>query len=234
MSHGASPALAPAVERFAAIAGRIECPFARHGRHVLAPEWSVASSVEENVERVAADLRGLLEGGADFDGYVVEITPPHAPTSVEELGACLRHLLCGLSSRDPSGKDCMRLPVETKGWWFRFGSERFFVLTLSSVYPANHSRSTLGLAGTFVVFQPESAFDRVLGKIGAVTPALRERIRRAFEAGGRGYDASLSESPYEAHRYVKPTLHGEPVVRWWRQGDALDNFLTPTMLRSQP
>jgi len=234
MRQGAPPTLACTGSRFEVIAARIECPFARHGHHLSAPEWSAASSLEENVERVAADLRRLLEERTDFDGYVVGVGAPHTPTSVEELGTCLRHLLCGLSSRDPSGKDCMRLPVETKGWWFRFGRERFFVLTLSSVYPPKHSRSTFGLPGTFVVLQPESAFDRVLGRIGAVTPALRERIRRAFEAGGRGYDASLSESPYEAHRYVKPMVHGEPIVRWWRQGDALDKVLTPTMLRNQP
>jgi hypothetical protein len=234
MSPVAPPVLTGAESRFAAIAARIECPFARHGRHVLAPDWSAASSVEENAERIAADLRRVLEERTDCDGYVVEIGAPHAPSSMEELGACLHQLLCGLSSCDPSGTDCMRLPVETKGWWFRFGRERFFVLTLSSIYPANHSRSTLGVPGTFVVLQPESAFDRVLGRIGAVTPALRERIRRAFEVHGRGYDASVSESPYEAHRYVKPMVHGEPVVRWWRQGDALDKVLTPTMLRSQP
>jgi FPC/CPF motif-containing protein YcgG len=234
VSQVALHALTSAESRFEAIAARIECPFARHGRHLLAPEWSAASSIEENVERIAADLRRVLEQRAECDGYVVEIGAPHAPSSVEELGVCLRQLLCGLSSRDPSGTDCMRLPVETKGWWFRFGRERFFVLTLSSVYPANHSRSTFGVPGTFVVLQSESAFDRVLGRIGAVTPALRERIRRAFEVHGRGYDSSLSESPYEAHRYVKPMVHGEPVVRWWSQSDALDKVLTPTMLRSHP
>jgi hypothetical protein len=172
--------------------------------------------VVENAAIVAADLTALLAvDRTDRDGYVLDLTEEDAPASVPALGDFLRQFLTALSRLDPSGKNCMGLPVETKGWWFRFGAQRFFVLTLSSLYPPWHSRSTLGVVGTFLLFQPEHAFDSALRKLGAVTPQLRRNVRKAFAAQGRSYDASLSESPYEVHRYVKPVECGDPVVRWW-------------------
>jgi FPC/CPF motif-containing protein YcgG len=206
----------PLAERFEAIAAASACPFARLGTHVAGPEWLTDVAVVDNAARVAADLAALLATGrADWDGYVVEIAERAAPSSVAALGDLLRELLTALSTMDPSGKNCMALPVETKGWWFRFGSRRFFVLTLSSLYSVDHSRSTLGVPGTFVLFQPEHAFDNALRKLGAVTPRVRSNVRKAFATQGRSYDASLSESPYEVHRYVKPLERGAPVVRWW-------------------
>jgi hypothetical protein len=206
----------PLAQNFERIAGASGCPFARQGVHVAGPEWSADVSLAENTRRVAADLTALLATGrCDWDGYVLEVAERVAPASVDALAVLLRELLTALAALDPSGRNCMALPVETKGWWFRFGRERFFVLTLSSLYPLSHSRSTLGVPGTFVLFQPEHAFDSALKKLGAVTSQLRHNVRKAFATQGRSYDASLSESPYEVHRYVKPLECGDPVVRWW-------------------
>lgn len=206
----------PVAQRFESIAGASACPFARLGTHVAGPDWLSSSSVADNAARVAADLTALLATDqTDWDGYVLGIAESVAPASVAALGSFLRDLLTELARLDPSGKNCMALPVETKGWWFRFGKQRFFVLTLSSLYPLDHSRSTLGVPGTFILFQPEHAFDNALRTLGAVTPQLRSNVRKAFATQGRSYDVSLSESPYEVHRYVKPLERGAPVVRWW-------------------
>jgi hypothetical protein len=217
MSDGACRRELAASRRFARIAGRSACPFARSGKHVAAPEWRIEASWLDNAARVAEHLSAVLAlESSCWDGYVVDIPLESSPDSVAELGRLVRDLLGTLASLDPNGKNCMALPVETKGWWFRFGPVRFFVLALSSLYPDEHSRSTRGLPGTFVVFQPEHAFDRALGKLDIVTAQLRSNVRKAFEAQGQAYDPSISESPYEVHRYVKPLQSGAPVVRWWR------------------
>lgn len=206
----------PLNQRFERIANASACPFARAGTHVAGPEWRADFSIVENTARVAADLADLLgTGRMDWDGYVLEFAEQAAPASIANLGELLRELLTAMATMDPCGRNCMALPVETKGWWFRFGPQRFFVLMLSSAYPLSHSRSTLGVPGTFVLFQPEHAFDNALRKLDSVTPQLRQNVRKAFAAQGRSYDPSLSESPYEVHRYVKPLQSGDPVVRWW-------------------
>jgi hypothetical protein len=206
----------------------ILCPFSRAGRHWDAPTLSMPWGSDDYLATVAADLERFLRSLDNWDDYVIPIRGQHAPKDLDAVARCLNWLLRGLSARNPEGVDCMRQPVENKGWWYRFAQQRFFVLVLSDVYPQSHARSCGKLSGTFVVMQPEASFDRALGKLEQMVPKLIDGVRNRFRDAGRPYNPGLSQSPYEIHRYLKPLDPKAGVVRFWSDESPLDAFFRPS------
>jgi hypothetical protein len=222
------------LQRFAYLQERVECPFARGARHAAAPPWIHELGWTANLDRVAdafahaADAllhpsrRAVSRAGRDqLDGFVIEVREPGAGDSLASLARTTRRLLLGLAERDRPRAPEPLGDVESRAFWFRFANVRCFVAVFAACYPPSSSRFAHGLPDPLFVFQAEAAFTRLFGH-GRSLAASRPGVRRAFAAAGRPYDASLSESPYEAYRYVKPLHLGEPVVRWWRDPDAPD------------
>jgi hypothetical protein len=92
-----------------------------------------------------------------------------------------------------------------------------FVVTMAPCYGADQSRYVFGEPYTFVVFQPDSAFDRVVkpGNHGLISASTRREIRARYGGNGRAYDSAISSSPFEAYRFIKPLAVGDAPVRWW-------------------
>jgi YqcI/YcgG family len=203
---------------FLRIQRSVECPFADRSRMVAGKTWDAACSVKVNVaeqmelfeEFIGVARRELL------DGFVLELTPDHFGRSIDHLSRTTCEVLSELSKNDPVGVHCMRKSIEKPGWFFSFAGERLFVLTFAPCYPPSHSRYGFGSTSTFIVFQPDHAFSRQLPSGHTSFPAdIRNSIRASFSRNGRAYDTSISESPIEAYKYVKPLKVGDPLVRWW-------------------
>jgi hypothetical protein len=213
------------LQRFAHLQERVECPFARASRHAAAPPWDQELGWTVNLDRAAeafaraADALLHRASRDHLDGFVIEIREPGAGDSVASLARTTRRLLLGLAERDRPRAPEPLGDVESRAFWFRFADVRCFVAVFAACYPPSSSRFAHGLPDPLFVFQAEAAFTRLF-RDGRSLTAARPGVRRAFATAGRPYDASLSESPYEAYRYVKPLHAGDPVVRWWRDPEA--------------
>jgi len=220
---GTDPAEAGALRRFEAVRGRTECIFARGTRLWGSPDWE-RGELERNLDRFAERLSAFVAvaDSDELDGIVLEVAEPDAGSTVEELAATTRAVVEGLIARDPAASET---PIEDPEWWLTFAGSPLFVATFAPCYDASSSRYGFGLERTYLLFQTRGSFVRRWSpRTGALSESARRKIRIAFERAGRPYDLSITLSPLEAHRYVKPARLGAPPVEWWkapprREGD---------------
>lgn len=201
---------------FARVLSGTHCVFA--GRSVI---WTAPPPAGADIDGMCAQWAPVVRGFATacrrerLDGLLLPLPAEHGDT-LARLSASVRRLLGGLVARTARSRGDLADP-ERPGWHLTLGGERMFVLSMAPCYPADHARHTFGEPYTFVLLQPDSAFDRAVspGSGGLIAAAVRERIRRRYAAHGQPYDLSITLSPFEAHRFVKPLAVGDPPVRWW-------------------
>ncbi|MFF3257466.1 YqcI/YcgG family protein [Actinacidiphila glaucinigra] len=215
-----SPVSGPEAESFERVMRGTQCVFAR--RSVI---WTVpwcGPDIEEALPAWGQKLRGFAAAARrePVDGIVLTLPGEYGAT-VTDLASTTRRVLRGLAELDGSSRCDLRSP-EREGWYFTFARERMFLVTTAPCYPPDHSRHGFGEPYTYLLFQPDRAFDRAVSPSGGglISPAVRGRIRDLYENSGRPYDLSITLSPFEAHRFVKPLSLGEAPVRWWELGPA--------------
>lgn len=202
---------------FRRVMTKTQCTFA--GRSII---WTAPADdpqdPESTILRWTLALRGFVEACRrdSLDGFLIVLGAEHGMT-VSQLSCTTRNVLHGLASHDAKGSCDLESP-ETEDWHFSFGGERLFVIAMGPCYPADHSRYSFGEPYVFLLLQPDRAFDRAVesGGNGLISNTVRTRIRSRYARHGRPYDLSITLSPYEAHRFVKPLTLGDPPVRWWR------------------
>ena len=202
-------------QHFSTVSGATPCVFARKS-----VSWAFDHMVDPadpgQVKRLGARLRGFTRAAQrePLDCFVATFAPEHG-ADIARLAALTNRVLRSLTRCDglprPFGHP------ERPGWQFVFHGEPYFVLALGECYPPTHARHLFGVQRTVLIFQPDSAFERVVNASGdgLISPAVRHAIRDRYARADMPYDLAHTESPVEAHRFVKPIEHGAPPVPWW-------------------
>lgn len=189
------------------------------------PDWDVTLNFKLNLTAWLPAIVRFVEVSEEckLDGLLLEMPGPGYGDSIEALGQTTARVLRFLSSADPAGDHRMAAEIEDPSWWFSFGGQKLFVLTFGPCYSCYSSRYGFETAHTYLVFQPIHCFSRRIPD-GATqrSQRVRRQIRQRYQASGRPYDLTITLSPFEAHRYVKPASLGDPPVKWWRQAEDPD------------
>lgn len=191
------------------------CPFAKRSVIWHAPEVGEIDSARA-VETLRRTLRGFTRACRveRIDGYLLTLPAEYGET-LDELSRTTKRIVDLLAR--PTGTYRWNWSPGHRRWHLRYDGHRYFVLTMAPCYPRQTSRHAFGADRTFILLQPDAAFDRAVRDedYGLISWEVRNSIRSKYEKNGQPYDASLSESPVEAHRFVKPLLQGQGPVRWW-------------------
>jgi hypothetical protein len=215
---GYDPACTESLRRFAAIQTATECVFAATANMWGCSDWNDRLNLRANLRDWLPLFRRFCQVSEDLeiDGVVFELPGQQYGDSVGELARTTFNVLDYFSGNDPGKDHCMAKEVEDSSWWFRFDGQKLFVLAFGPCYPPTSSRYGFQTGCTYIVFQPIHCFSRRIPD-GATQRSYRTRveIRRRYAHAGRPYDLSITLSPYEAYRYVKPAELGQPPVKWW-------------------
>lgn len=196
-----------------------QCPFSKSAKIVPAPPWNREFPVEENLDIASRDLLVFSQicDRGEFDGWVLEIPELIAGRTIESLSKTVHRVLLYFRESDPSKNHRMATDFESPHWYFSYRNIRMSVITFSPCYDKSNSRYGFGNKSTFLLFQPDSSFDRFADpKTGLISRKVRISIRATYFRHGRPYDEILSECPYEAYRVVKPLHSGDSIVPWWK------------------
>jgi hypothetical protein len=192
------------------------CVFARQSRIWRSPPLNEIESPTAQ-QAIRCTLRGFTRACRPerLDGYLLTL-PAEYGTTVGRLAETTRNVVDLLAASPCARWRPCRSPRHP-GWHLRFARHRYFVLTMGTCYPREHSRHSFGAAATFILLQPEAAFDRVVRPQdgGLIPPAVRSTIREQYHSNGQTYDIAITESPIEAERFVKPLVIGDDPVHWW-------------------
>jgi hypothetical protein len=192
------------------------CLFARQSRIWRSPQLNEIESPTAQ-RAIRCTLRGFTHACRPerLDGYLLTL-PAEYGITVGRLAETTRSVVDLLAASPCARWRPYRSPRHP-GWHLRFARQRYFVLTMGPCYPREHSRHSFGAAATFILLQPEAAFDRVVRPqdSGRIAPAVRSTIRQQYHANGQAYDIAITESPVEAERFVKPLVIGDDPVHWW-------------------
>ncbi|WFR83668.1 YqcI/YcgG family protein [Arthrobacter sp. Y-9] len=207
-----SPAENPEHKVFREIATQTQCSFARS-----AVAWSIERQLDpgdpDDLDYLSRRLAGFTCAvrREPLGCFVATFASTHGNT-VDALSATTNSVLRRLARRDGIGAPFGN--PASPHWRFVFHGEIYFVLAIGPCYPLTHARYGFEVPRTVLIFQPDTAFLRAAGRNGLISTSVRNRIRAKYESAGRGYEVSLTESPVESHRFVKP-LQGDEAVRWW-------------------
>lgn len=149
--------------------------------------------------------------------------------SIEGFAEVVRRVLTAICDADKMKfrEGCMHVSEDrfsSKGWFFEFANESFFITTFAPFYPeTGHARYSFGTTSGWILLQPEFSF--VLNGIGNDTlqtnwdkpMTVRDKIRIDFKRNNREYDLfdTIYYSP--AIDVIKPLKTGDPVVEWWKK-----------------
>ena len=212
-----SPANNPEIDLFSILAKQTHCIFAEQSI-----AWSYHRPLLLNRKKDILDIAHLMRGFTraaardKLDCFVITL-PEFYGKDVDTLAKTTNSLLRALTKLDgiPHGFGDPSKPH----WKFIFHGEPYFVLAMGSCYPNWHSRHIFGIDRTFLVFQPDHAFERFVSPSGngLITSAVRQTIRDRYSQAGMPYDLAHTLSPIEAHKFVKPLEHGVPPIEWWKK-----------------
>lgn len=206
-------------ERFLPLVAGTACPYARHANIAYAPEWDERLTVIENTARFLPALHRFTEHCRQhrMDMYVVEVRGSRCVEDIKLLVCLLNALLHTIRRLDSTTDEPLTQGIETMSWDFIYNGVRFFVPTFAPFYKPNHPRYSYQPGSVFILFQPDTSFDR--HKITSKNPKrgdITRRIKEGFEARGFSYDVSLVAGSPKALRYIKPINFGQEPIRWWR------------------
>ncbi len=178
----------------------------------------MADEIESNVRRWLPHAVEFTQQSEELflDGLVAELPGEGYGGTVSALADTVRRVLHTMDDADPAGIRSLEQRIEDPTWWFTFAGQELFPLTFAPCYRSDSSRWAFGSERTYIVFQPRHAFRRRLVTGDPHSERSRELIRRRFAGAGRPYDLTITLSPLEADRFVKPAHFGDPPVRWWQ------------------
>jgi len=212
------------LEAFESIRSASQCLFASTSRLLGCPVASPGASAAQLVALLAPAMAELCAQPQPYriEGVVAEITEHERGATLGRLARTVYEVLFGLAGRDKDARACLEEPIGAPDWWFRFAGVELLLVTFAPCYGPSHPRCSFG-PSTFLLFQPHAVFARRRPAGSENFPVgTKQAIRRAFEHAGRPYDAQLSASAVESHKFVKPLRVGDPPVEWWREQAWLD------------
>jgi len=192
------------------------CPFSETARLWGSPDWEKLPMLD-NILRILPSFTSFCRaaGHESLDGYVIALGEPSATQGLEGLTRSFARLLKLLVDHDPGTNRCLDGNVERKGWQFCFQGTRLFVSVHSSLYRPDHLRHAK--RGTFVMFQPDTSFDRRgIGSRFGKSDRIKADVRAAFRP--LDYPAQLIDGRIEARLYLLSNLepNTEEYLPWWK------------------
>jgi len=210
------PSAATSLVRFEPIMRSTKCTFAPAAHLWGSPDWIGSQSLRENVRLVLPHLIRFTKCAQTegIDGFIINYAESSATLNMPALARNFRDLLHELADQDPAVNRSFRGPVDRLGWQFSFNGTRLFISVFSPIYQATHSRHSP--SDTFVMFQPETSFDHYsVGSAYPQSPAIKQRIRKAFEDSNIWYPHQLIDTRVEARLYLLPRQDGDAETEWW-------------------
>lgn len=200
------------LSRFDRIRMTTECPYARGS-------GLIGVSADADTSGLVLLSTALVDAAASqVDGVVFEISDPEAGGTIESLRRTIGELLRALTTAQGRADSIRPASVLQSSWWFRFDETNFFVSAFGPCYARDSSRFAFDADETYVLFLAAESFARRRAQGEDHLPiAVKRSIRGAYNDAGRKYDLSLTLSPFEAYRIVKPATYGAPPVRWWEE-----------------
>lgn len=199
------------------------CSFGRSAKIVQGPICRNMTNHAKHLKDVIKDFTALASGSDaesinETDVYLLPYEDKEAGATLAALAKTVRDVFTALSDADPTGGACMRQKIDAPAWIFRFAGYGFYPIATAPCYPTDSSRYNGGTPYTYIMFLPQTAFERRHPPGTKTIPnAAREHIRREHEKHGMLYDLSISLGDFECYKIVKPLQYGAAVVRWWEQ-----------------
>ena len=212
------PITSQVLRKFEQIQSQTACPFASDASLWGAPAPMCGNSFRDNITNAVPDLirfTNVCQHHA-IDGYVLQLPIFEEIRGLEELATYFHAALRVINGFDPESRAGQFDDVLSSSWQFTFNGVKLFILVVSDFYTLQNSRSTLGVPGTYALFQPNISFkDLRIPRSKTEDVGLRRQIRDTFAKKGQDYRGAIIDAPYEAPRFVKPVLGGAEIVRWW-------------------
>lgn len=205
-------------KRFETLVKNTYCPFASFTKVWCAPSWSRTEKAEINIKKAILSfhkfvLKGIYQG---YDIFVMEVREEAFIRGIDSWATLLNKVLYEIHLTDVQKKEYFTVGIEKMEWDFVFAGVRFFIPTFTPFYDQSHSRYSFNRNAAFIVFQPDSTFDKF--NINSKNPnrdKITQAIRLNFLEHGVDYDVKLVKDSLKALRYIKPLEVGSPLVKWW-------------------
>jgi hypothetical protein len=191
------------------------CPYAQRASVLRCEPWADPKALPDRIGDVRQGLLDLGDVGHDL--LALEIEQADLLKTPRDAAALVHVLLQGLRSRDAQCPKPLTEGIESPGWDFLHGGEKFFVSLFAPFYPHSHSRFSGQRSVAFILFQPERTFRRF--GVSSQRPrreGLSQAVHRRFRRKGQEYDVGLNTRTPKALRFVKPLGADDPPIAWWR------------------
>ena len=198
------------------------CPFAKDAQFWLSPVWIKGSPFKENCSKITDSFQTFIAEGISqgFDAFIVEIVEENSIYSLSSWSNFLFHFLEAVHKSDRHSQRFFTDNIENMSWDFTYEGHRFFIPTFAPFYRSNHSRYSHAEHSAFIMFQPDSAFDKVgINSRTANRKELSEKVQSVFRQKGIDYDIKLVRGSLKAHRFIKPLEVGDLPIEWWKLND---------------
>ncbi len=209
------------LERFLSISRTTSCPFALKSKLWSVRNWkdtyTVQSYLTDNIDIL--NTFSELSEDLSLDGLVFEIKESDAIASLTGLKKLMRNFVYLLEHDDGIPLDPKK--ILNPNWQFAYNGLRQFLITFAPFYPRTNPRFSPISDTVYILSQPEPSFDRHIPypTEDTKTRRIKDRIRQSFELKKQPYDFSLTDSEYEALKYVKPIELGYNPVKWWEENE---------------
>lgn len=197
---------------------RTACPFAPRASIVFAPDWDDQGDYNTNLVLLSGAFDEFIqrEEAENLDMLVVEVINSARVKSLVQFVGLFRTILEGLAAHQDGQGANLFAEIESSDWDFRFQDKDFFVSTFAPLYPESHSRFSHSPSTAFIVFQPDSSFDRHhIHSAAEAREKITDFVERTFEDHGISYDCDLTTRHVKAERYVKRLSPSHAPVKWW-------------------
>lgn len=190
------------------------CIFARSVIPQSGPSWERKKSLDANLQKQSEAVNRWTNDPSS-DIFIIA-APASLGRTISSIAVFLNLVLRYLHKNSSNRYDCFDMDIETESWRYCVSNRDLFVLCLAPIYPSNHSRCSFKSRGIYVVLQKYSSFDKFVPKGQLViSEDTRKQIRWIFQKKGMGYDLSISLSPIDAYKFLKPINNSDSIIKWW-------------------
>jgi FPC/CPF motif-containing protein YcgG len=205
-------------DRFKKLISSTYCPFAKDAVIMYASDWDTDIEVKENLEKILPQFLLFVTEGIQngYELFIVEVRQESIISRIQNFAGFLNKLLHEIHLLDTKAVRYFTEGIETMEWDFTFNKVRFFVPTFAPFYEKNHPRYSFNSDTAFIMFQPDSTFDKYnISSKNSNRNEITERVKNLFLENNINYNLRYVRGSIKAIRYLKPVnLQGSP-IKWW-------------------
>jgi hypothetical protein len=205
--------------RFAKLISNTACPFAKGAQVFYAPSWDINAGMEQNLAAVVSSFIKFFESEkvTMYDLFVCEVREKVIVSSIVNIAGYLNKLLNEIHKTDHLAVTNISEGIEKMDWDFYYLNTPFFVAVFGPMYQKNHPRFSFSNDTAFVMFQPDSTFDRYnINSQSESRSTITSRVMTLFETQGFDYNVKLVSGSPKAIRFLKPIDLNDQPIEWWK------------------